>query len=203
MFEAEHKRLISTYFSGVQLDSKFKLHYNPLRMDKPPYCDIGRNNVLKLENEIFSIIKNSGAKLLSFTIDLEDHYKFYKKHPVNPLAYGLICLLERLRYYMRDNDIKSTKVIYERFTTGLRDMVYKEQNFLKGTEFKASLDLNKLFRYIYNGDPIKELVLQFADFWAYLPYIKEKGLLEIEKNYSNQYYNYNTEKKRGNVTIRY
>lgn len=201
-FEMEHKRLLSTYFTGIDLGENFKLHYNPLRMNLPPYSNIGRARVLELEDEVFRIIQKSHAVLFSFTIDLENHYQKYAR-PINPLAYGLNCMLERLLYYMEDNDIDSAGVVYERFTHSLRDVVRREQKYLvEETKFKTKPELHKLFRYIKNGDPTKEPVLQFADFWTYLPYIEEKSSLELEKKFSEQYYNYNKNTRRGKVRIR-
>ena len=200
-FENEHKRLLSTYFSGVDLEENFKLHYNPLRMNQIPYSNIGRSNILKLEREIFSIIQKSKSTLLSVTIELESHYKRYD-NPINPLSYCMICLLERVQRYMLDNNVSSIKVVYERFTKSQRDRVFKDQNYLKSVGFQTNIDLNKLSNYIHNGDPIKEPVLQFADFWTYLPYIKEKSYLDVERNFSHQYYNYSTGTMRGNYEIR-
>ena len=200
----KHKYLLDTYFSEIELGEKFKLHYNPLRMYQSPYSDLGRHKVLKLENEIFSIIRESKVTLLSFTIELEQHYKAYA-NPVNPLAIGLIYLIERLDLYMTNNNITTVNIFYEKFTNSMQDEMFKQHNFLNtSTRFKTKLDLKKLCRYINNGDPIKEPILQFADFWTYLPYAREKSRLD-EVDFSKQYYNYDVDykMKRGNVIVRY
>jgi len=199
--EEQHKTLIEKYFKDIPLPSNFKLHSNPLRMNLFPYNQLDRKEVLNLEHEIFTHIKKSGASLISFSIDLVGHYQYYVKHAVNPLAFGLIVLIERLLYFMRANKIKSANVVYERFTESLRDMVHKEQNYLRNTNFKTNIDLKKLFTFVDSGDPTKEIVLQYADFWAYIPFNKLRSEIRME-GFSN-IFNYNTEIKRGNVEIKY
>ena len=201
--ENEHKRLLEDYFKGLELESTFKLHYNELRMGFTPYAIIGKERSIQLEKEIFSILHQSSARLLSFTIDLIGHYKYYTKHPISPLALGLIILFERLSDYMVTEKVHSVKIIYERFNKGLRESVYQEHKFLQTTNFKTHLDLNKIIKYIHDGDPVKEPILQFADFWAYLPFLKERSHQDIQ-DYSNQYYNFNNiPNYGGNVSFRY
>ena len=200
--ESEHKRLLEDYFKGIELEPNFKLHYNPLRMGHTPYALIGRERSQKLEREIFCILKKSNAKLLSFTLDLFRHYQYYHTHPVNPLAFGLIIIFERLVSYMHSENRNDVNVIYEQFNKGLRELVYKEHLFLQDTKFRTNLNLNKIIKFIENGDPVKEPILQFADFWAYIPFLKERSFLEVE-DYSKQYYNFNARRNDGNVSIRY
>lgn len=199
--EEQHKALIEKYFQNIPLPTNFKLHSNPLRMNEFPYNQLERKDVLYLENEIFTHIKKSGASLICFSIDLVGHYQYYTKHAVNPLAFGLIVLIERLLYFMRTNHISSANVVYERFTESLRDMVHKEQNYLRNTNFRTNVDLKKLFNYITSGNPVKEVVLQYADFWAYIPFNKLRSEIRMER-FPN-IFNYNTEIKRGNVEIKY
>lgn len=200
-FECEYKRLFDDYFGSLGLISNFKLHYSELRMQGNPYSLIGIEKSRELTYEIFEIIQKSNAKLLSFTIDLIGHYKKYTT-PINPLVYGLIILFERFFNYVKEENIQDTSIIYERFDKRMRDSVYRAHQRLKKTNFRTKLNLNEIIPYIENGDPIKEPILQFTDFWTYLPFIKEKSFLDI-RNYSKQYYNFDTEHNAGNTAIRY
>lgn len=199
--ENEYKRLIEDYFTGIELGSNFKLHYNPLRMGDSPYSDIGKERSQQLKTEIFEIIKKSDAKLLSFTLDLIGHYKKYAT-PVNPLALGLIVLFERFVNHAQKENIKTGYIIYERFNKGLRNLVYENYKFLEKTKFKTKLDLNKIIKSIIDGDPTKEPILQFTDFWTCLPFLNEQNFLDVQ-DYVQQYHNFNTERDAGNVSIRY
>ena len=200
-FENEYKRLLEDYFKGLELEPKFKLHYNELRMGYTPYAVIGRERSLQLEKEIFEIIKKSDAKLLSFTLDLIGHYENYNQ-PFNPLAFGLIVLFERFINHMKEENIKTGSIIYERFNRGLRELVYKQHKDIQKTKFRTRLNLDKIIKYIEDGDPTKEPILQFADFWAYLPFLNERSFLDVQ-DYSEQHYSFNTERNAGNVSIRY
>ena len=220
-FESEYDKLMDTYFKIISLPEGSKLHYSSLRMRVCPYNHMTEQTRLELEKEVFEIIKNSKAKLFSFTIDLVGHYTNYNK-PIDPLAYGLICMLERLSYCKQDEDIKEVRIIYERFNRTQRMQIATTYKYLEHTGFHTSLDLNKLPGDIESGDPTKEPLLQFTDFWTYLPYIRERYRLDpskyseetyvcenkemsrpyIEKNFSDQIYNYDIPLKRGNVVIR-
>ena len=200
-FKDEHHRLIKTYFSNVTLSSNFKLHYYDLRMCKSPYKEIGSRNRKKLEQDIFSTIKKSGAKLLSFTIDLEDHYKQYPT-PFDPLGYGLLCMLERFVNYMNNFQIKKARIIYERFDRHMRNRVYRTSKAMKNTRLSTRIDLDKLSGYINEGDPRIETTLQFADFWAYLPFNEECRWLQVYE-FRSHYYNYDAPINAGNIKIRY
>ena len=120
--------------------------------------------------------------------------------PVNPLAFGLIILIEKFLNYARDENIKDVVIIYERFNKGMRESVYRECQFLEKTNFKTKLYLKKLIHHVNNGDPVKEPVLQFTDFWTCLPFMKEKSFLDIQ-DYAKQYYNFTDEQNGGNVAI--
>ena len=200
--ESEHKRLLDDYFKGLELEPNFKLHYNPLRMGHTPYAIIGRENSQKLEREIFSILKKSNAKLISFTLDLIGHYQYYATRPLNPLAYGLIIMFERLISYAKNNGVDTASIIYELFDKGLKELVHREHKFIQGTKFRTNLKLDEIIKHIENGDPSKEPILQFADFWAYVPFLKERSFLDV-RDYSEQYYNFNKSRNDGNVSIRY
>ena len=192
--------MLKTYFSDVRLDSSFKLHYYDLRMCNDPYDKIGSVNRRKLERDIFSIIKKSNARLLSFIIDLEDHYNYYAD-PFDPLSYGLLCMVERLRSYMTDFNIKQSQIIYERFDRHLRNRVYVASKKMKKANVQKA-NLGNLSKYVCYGDPREEVVLQFVDFWAYLPFNEECKRLQVYE-FRLKYYNYNKPKNAGNIRITY
>ena len=74
------------------------------------------------------------TQLLSFTFDLIGHYENYVS-PFNPLAYGLIILFERFLNHMREENIETGSIIYERFNKGLRELVYKQHKDIQKTKF--------------------------------------------------------------------
>ena len=200
-FESEHKRLLNDYFKDLKLASNFKLHYNELRMMNYPYSSIGPKRSQQLVDEFFEIIKKSDAKLLSCTIDLIGHYKKYTT-PVNPLVLGLIRLVERFFDYTKEKNVKNTSIIYERFNKAIRECVYRDYKTHEQTNFKTRLNFKEIIHDIHDGDPTKEPVLQFTDFWTYLPFIKEKTFLDVQ-DFVKQYYNFTSQGNGGNFTIRY
>ena len=63
-FQEAFHTIMSTYFSGITLDEKFKLHYNSLRMLKSPFDVLSRKQILQLEHDVFDAI---------FSIDCNDN----------------------------------------------------------------------------------------------------------------------------------
>ena len=132
------------------------------------------------------------------TINLIGHYKKSAKS-VNPLVLGLIMLVERFFDYTKEKNVKNTSIIYERFNKAIRECVYQDYKLLEQTDFKTRLNFKEIIR---DGDPTKEPVLQFTDFWTYLPFIKEKTFLDVQ-DFVKRYYNSSNQGNCGNITIRY
>lgn len=201
--EEEHKKIIEKYFSTTQLASDFYLHYNPLRQNEPPYDILSSNDKLRLITDIFSVIKNSDCVLFSISLDLEGHYKKYSV-PLNPQAYTLTLFCERILSYMGKNNIPSVKVEYEKFNHALRDKCIKSfKQTTRFTNFRTRLDVPKCLKVIHDGDPCKSPLLQYADFWAFIPYSKMRSKLDFNKFKNNFKLNSMNKGQDGNYFIYY
>ena len=198
--ENEHKRLFKKYFPSHEL-TDFKLHYHELREGSKHYAKLEPEKLFELTHEIFGIIQRSDATLLSVTIDLIEHYKTDQSNLVSPHVLALISLLDRFFHYVISQNNDNTSIIYERFDRTLRKRAYEQYLFLQKTEYGTKSKWGKIIKLIRDGDPIKEPVLQFADFWTYLPFAKEKGHLDIQ-DFAHMYYRFDDAKIGGNVTIR-
>lgn len=199
-FYSKYAEIIGKYFTGINLPTSFKLHYNPLRMNIPPYDKLSRQQKLELEDEVLSTIKTLNCNLLSVTIDLESHCEKYSS-PAHPTAYALIVMLERFQYFLGQKDSKGL-VTYERFNSTLRKKVAIEAKWLREKYgFPTPTNLDDLQKLVNNGDPTKEPMLQFADFFAYIPWIRKtsKGVWE---KFIDRYHNfYGAKFVTGNVEI--
>lgn len=199
-FQEIYKQIMSTYFDGIEIKTNFKLHYNELRMLQDPYDKITKNQRLRLENDVFNAIKSIDCKLFSVTIDLDSHYKQYSE-PIFPMALALWYIFERFQYFV-GNEETTGIAVYERFTESLRNKVNKEWKKLaeyKG--FPKPTNFPDLKRDIENGDPTKEFMLAFADFFVYLPWNRKISNAKW-KSLNQKYYSLNSRSRfSGNVEI--
>jgi Protein of unknown function (DUF3800) len=170
IFEAVHKELMHKYFKNVILPEKFKLHYTDLRENGCPYKIIG-NKRFELKDRIFDAIQSIDCHLLSVTIDLKKHCENYS-NPINPRAYALYLILERFQYFLEDYYNRG-QVIYERYLPHFRRRVEQVHIYLmRNKNFPYLTNFENIMGQVKNGDPTTEPVLNFADFMAYIPWIK-------------------------------
>lgn len=171
LFKIELDSIISDFFKGVTLPQDFELHYFDLRDARPPYHLLKREDRLAIADRVFGMIKSRDCKLVSVTIDLLKHYTKYSI-PYTPRSYALFLIQERFQYFLEDNN-ETGHAIYEGYVSRLQKSVellhkyfHTNPNFPKFTDFK------NVTRETRNGDPLLEPILQLADFFAYIPWIK-------------------------------
>ena len=80
--------------------------------------------------------------------------------------------------YTEKNNITFPHIEYERFTHGLRDNCISNYYKMKET-FK--INIPQILKRVHYGDPCKSKLLQFADFWAFIPYSKKNSEILFEK----------------------
>ncbi|MEX0656681.1 MAG: DUF3800 domain-containing protein [Nitrosopumilaceae archaeon] len=198
-FHEQYERIKSVYFGRFTLPANFKLHFNSLRMqNKFPYDKLTEDERLSLEDDVLTTILSLDCKLLSVTLDLDYHCQKYS-NPVWPTALALLYILERFQYFI-DEQNSSGVSIFERFTNSMRDKVKREwkilnsyPSFPKPTKWP---DLEK----VENGDPVKQPILAFADFFGYLPFIRKTSIANWEK-FIPQYYRFSERFMSGNVEV--
>lgn len=181
IFEREYQNIITRYFSGITLPPKFKLHYYELRMKRYPYNQLSDINRLQIPQDVFSLIRTLDCSLLSVTIDLQYHCIRYPR-PANPRAYSLLMILERFQYFLEQNN-STGKAIYERFNAKMRKRAEMELKWLRNIPtFPAPTNLNNIQGRVITGDPTREPILNFADFFASLPYARRNssGLIRAD-----------------------
>lgn len=203
-FDEKYQSILNEFFSNIELEPNFKLHYNKLRMDKKPFNKLDRRQKWKLENDVFDAIYNIDCTLMSVTINIEKHFPRYEEQglrPIHPTAYALHLIRERFEYFLRVNN-EIGKIIYERFNSEFRKKVEIEINwFLRTTRFPQHVRFSSQYRIIEDGDPTKEPMLQFADFFAYVPWMRKTSNANWE-SFTNKYYNFNEfQIYSGNVEI--
>ena len=126
--------------------------------------------------------------------------------PVNATAYTLYLILERFQYFLEELD-ENGKVIYEWFGGSLRKRVGIVHKQLTVTyAFPKYTYFNNINRRICNGNPCNEYMLQFADFFAFAPWIKCESNGTKTRRYNeikHKYYNLDhpTSRRRGNYEI--
>jgi hypothetical protein len=170
VFETIHNGLIHKFFKDVKLPEKFKLHYTKLKQGEHPYNEIGEKR-FDLRDRIFDAIISVDCYFLSVTIDLKKHCENYSS-PYNPIAYALYLILERFQYFLEDYYTKG-RVTYERFYPRLQRKVYQVHiDLKKNPNFPYHTNFENIIGRVKNGDPTTEPVLNFADFMAYIPWIK-------------------------------
>ena len=154
---------------------------------------------------MFNGIKLTESFLVSVTIGKEEHCKKYIT-PVNPTGYALYLILERFQYFLEERkDIGFA--IFERFNGKMRKMVERVHKWLESTgSFPILTNFENIVRTVMDGDPAKEPLLQYADFFAYAIWKRSESLGtktrrwdEIKHKYYNLDHLYQT--KKGNVEI--
>lgn len=157
-------------FNNVSLPSNFKLHYFELREARPPYNQLSKEDRHEIANKVFRTIANIDCKLLSITLDIHNHCIKYSR-PFGPRAYALFLMLERFQYFLEDNN-ESGEAVYERYNSRVRKNVELLHAHLKDSpSFPQYTNFSNIVGSIKDGDPLLEPVLQFADFFAYIPWI--------------------------------
>ena len=193
------------YFRDVELPSNFKLHYHDLRNKIFPYSSLPNQERRAVANQIFSAIKSIDCSLISVTLNLYYHCYHYSK-PVSPRAYTLRLLLERFQYFLEDNNERGD-ASYERYNSQLRKKVeLAQKHLLANDNFPKPTTLSNLSKRVKSGDPLKEPVLQFADFFVYIPWIRSTTncqALDRWNEIKHKYYNLDHSFlfKRGNLEI--
>ncbi len=167
-FEDEYDYMLYYRFHGNPLPEKFKLHYYPLRNNKPPYDQIPIDDREGLEKDVFDIINRLDCTLISASIGLAAHSKY--PEPVSPRAYALHLLQERFQYFLEERDSYGT-VIYERLNAKMERRIKQAiRRLQKHSNFPKPTDLTRINPRVQNGDPTQQPILNLADFFAYLPY---------------------------------
>lgn len=109
--------------------------------------------------------------LISATSHKPSHIARYEL-PISIRAHTLLTCLERFQYFLEDKNSEG-KVIYERFSIKLRKKMNREMQKLQSIPgFPYLTKLDKIKGKIINGDPSKEKMLSFSDFFVYTPHIK-------------------------------
>lgn len=128
------------------------------------------------------------------------HYERETTSNIEPMTLGLITLLKQFLYYAKEQNIQNYSIIYEKFTSGMRERVYQDCKFHTAKPIHG-FSLDAVINSIKNGDPIKEPVLQFADFWTHIPFLQERSYLDI-RGWARQYCRIDSDGYAGNVAIR-
>jgi hypothetical protein len=208
LFENNWRDVIDTYFSGIELPPNFKLQYHQLRKEKDrkfPFDRLSDSERYDIIERMYNAIRSIDCHLISVSLNIPAHYKQYSK-PISPRAYTLLLLMERFQYFLEDYGSKG-EASYERYTKGMQEKVEDAQiqllsfdNFPKPTDFKYAP------RKIKSGDPTKEHMLQFSDFFVYAPYIRHTynhHRTDKWNSVAHKYYNLNYRHwyKRGYIEI--
>ena len=123
-------------------------------------------------------------------MDKSKHYAKYQD-PINVRAYSLLICLERFQHFLNEQRCTGV-VIYEKFFSQQKRKVGRAMERLKNMQYYHSFsDSVSMRRNIINGDPIKEKVLQFSDFFAYAPHMRmvsDKLKHERWDEIKNRYY---------------
>ena len=200
-FHSVYSTIVNTYFSGITLSETFKLHYNSLRMLESPFDRLSRKQILQLEHDVFDAIFSIDCKLFSVTLDLDYHYSLYGGTAIFPMSLTLRYILERFQYFLEQ--IGDTgKAIYEMFTESLRDKVYKDWKILDGyPNFPRPTNFSNLKKTVETGDPTREPMLAFADFFVYLPWNRKTSNAKWQEFVPKYYNPYAPNFRSGNVEI--
>jgi hypothetical protein len=162
-----------------------------LRTRKYPFDKLDDKDRYLIADQMFNGINRSDSYLISVTIDKEKHCRRYYK-PVNPTGYGLYLMLERFQYFLEEHgDVGFA--IFERFNSKMRQRVERVRKWLEYTgTFPVFTNFENIIRHVTNGDPAKEPLLQYADFFAYIPWIRSKTNYEAVRRWNeikHKYYN--------------
>ena len=207
LFEENYRKVISAHFN-FNLPSNFKLHYKKIRnarFSKDPIYKKITGFSKQISDCMFCSISNIDCKLLSVTIDIQKHCKKYKK-PIDVLAYALYLILERFQYFLVEYN-QNGKIVYERYNAILRHKVEKDHMYLnKNPNFPKPIEFLDMVKEIENGDPTKEPMLSFVDFFTYAPWKRCESLYTKNCRYDeikHKYYNFDHYDyfKKGNYEI--
>ena len=205
-FEKVHEDIINNYFlnKDIKLPAKFKLHYRELRQNTFPYNQLSDMERWGIADTVFKTINEINCKLVSATIHKPVHEAKYD-WSVNVKAFTLLICLERFQFFLEDVDDEG-EVTYERFTNNIRRKMTKELKRLQSiSTFPCLTNLCKIKGRVKNGDPTKEVILQFSDFFVYAPHIKLVTGNQKQKRWEEikeKYYEFDgVWKKRGFVVL--
>jgi len=203
-FKNAYDKIIKQYFEGISLPSNFKLHYHPLRQKRFPYDKLKDQDRYRLSEDIFDVIRNLDCSLLSVTLDLKIHCDHYP-NPADPTAYTLLLILERFQYFVEEKQSRG-KAIFEKFNAKMRKKAEIGLKWLqKIPTFPSPTNLDQLEKKIVYGDPVTEPILQFADFFAYTPWIRRTTNFNADEKWESlkdKYYNLNGSwLKTGHVNV--
>lgn len=207
-FENKINEIKSKHFPHLEELHNFKLHYFELREGRYPFNSMDKSKRKKIADDVFRVIGDNETEcyLLSATIDLHKHCEQYKKGiPIKPRAYSLILIKERYQYFLEEKKSRG-KIIYEEYDNNLRKHVQYAYDYLNRTNFHFYSKLENIDGDVINGNPLKEILLQFADFAVYPAYRKCKSCNTQTRRFdeiSHKYYNLNHEFKtrRGNLHV--
>ena len=168
--EKSVRDIIDNYFTNREIDKPAKLHYSQMVQNRPPYDKLSGEDKRNLADDVFNIISAHPCVLLSVALDLENHYGKYIQ-PFNPKAYTLLVMMERFQLFLSGKQSMGI-AFYEEFH-------YKErvniQNIMLASQRMLSpirhVSLNNIHENIKDGDPIKQPILQLADFFAYATHV--------------------------------
>ncbi len=165
--------LALSFFPQSTVDET-KLHYQQLIQKAPPYDSLSDSDRLRLTDGMFDIIRNSPCRLLSSAINLARHFDKYDE-PEDPKAYALVLMLERFQDFLASKASEGI-VIYERINRAERKRL---KGTMKGLKRMLALnqyvELKNIIGDIRSGDPLKEPILQLADFFAYATHSKYRS----------------------------
>ena len=169
--DSEINQIIKRYFSRITLAENFKLHYHPLRNRRPPYDLLSDSQRFQLADDMFELIKKSDCHMLSVTINLERHCRKYGI-PADPKAYAILIMMERFQDFLEEHGAQGM-AIYEKFNKKSRKKAERTIRGLKEVlRFRHYRELNNIRGNMQNGDPRTSPILQLADFFAYVVWIK-------------------------------
>ena len=205
LFKKELDTIVSESLINISLPNDFKLHYFELRDARYPYDKLSKEERLEIANKVFRTIVRTDCKLLSITLDIHFHCTKYSI-PFSPRAYALFLILERFQYFLVDYN-ESGEVVYERYNSPIRKNVELLHAHLKeNPSFPKYTHFDNILGGVKDGDPLLEPVLQFADFFAYIPFLKRTSSCKKLRRWNqikHKYYNFDHPdyRKRGNYEV--
>lgn len=194
-FDEKYEEIVEEFFvkKGIVIEKDFRLHYRELRQEQPPYDKLSRPELGKLANSVFDAIKSIECKTISASINKKNHLSKPYPYTANVRAYSLLLCLERFQYFLEEMNDEGIG-IYERYTKSMRKKATKDLKILReDTNFPFFTNLDKVKGKIKYGDPFKEKILQFSDFFIYAPHIRLVTKLNADGRFEeikSEYYNF-------------